>query len=198
MPSGSRQTTGLTIEFIRRRTFRKEDRIKTLLAQRGDHPGLVHIFSAMEPCPSFKPWHDKGSGKTFLRSTEAKCLHYYFYFLDPALGLCYLRVPTWAPFRLQFYCNGHSVLARALAKRKIAATLLDNAFVECADWGEPRRWPTRGTPTGSTGSSTGLPRPTARCSGTSRRGSTGAACRWSTPPMWSSTARPSSSRSTRP
>jgi len=38
---------GLTIEFIRRRTFRKEDRIKTLLAQRGDHPGLVHIFSAM-------------------------------------------------------------------------------------------------------------------------------------------------------
>jgi len=125
---------GLTIEFIRRRTFRKEDRIKTLLAQRGDHPGLVHIFSAMEPCPSFKPWHDKGSGKTFLRATEAKCLHYYFYFLDPALGLCYLRVPTWAPFRLQFYCNGHSVLARELAKRKIAATLLDNAFVECADW----------------------------------------------------------------
>jgi hypothetical protein len=125
---------GLTIEFIRRRTFRKEDRIKTLLAQRGDHPGLVHIFSAMEPCPSFKPWHDKGSGKTFLRATEAKCLHDYFYFLDPALGLCYLRVPTWAPFRLQFYCNGHSVLARELAKRKIAATLLDNAFVECADW----------------------------------------------------------------
>jgi hypothetical protein len=128
------QEHGLTIEFIRRRTFRKEDRIKTILTQRGDHPGLVHIFSAMEPCPSFKPWHDKGSGKTFLRATEAKCLHYYFYFLDPALGLCYLRVPTWAPFRLQFYCNGHSVLARELAKRKIAATLLDNAFVECADW----------------------------------------------------------------
>jgi hypothetical protein len=128
------QEHGLTIDFIRRRTFRKEDRIKQLLATRGDHPGLVHIFSAMEPCPSFKPWHDKGSGKTFLRSTEAKCLHYYFYFIDPALGLCYLRVPTWAPFRLQFYCNGHSVLARELAKRKIAYTLLDNAFVECADW----------------------------------------------------------------
>jgi hypothetical protein len=126
---------GLTIDFIRRRTFRKEDRIKTILAQRGDHPGLVHIFSAMEPCPSFKPWHDKRSGKTFLRATEAKCLHYYFYFIDRALGLCYLRVPTWAPFRLQFYCNGHHVLARELAKRGIAYTLLDNAFVEIADWG---------------------------------------------------------------
>ncbi|MEQ6340844.1 MAG: hypothetical protein M3A44_04115 [Gammaproteobacteria bacterium] len=45
---------------------------------------------------------------TFLRSTPGKCLHYYFYFIDEEVGLCYLRVPTWRPFRLQFYCNGHS------------------------------------------------------------------------------------------
>jgi len=69
---------GLTIEFIRRvKDFRKEERIKRLVAQRGDHPGLVHIFSAMESCPSYKPWHDKWSGKTFLKPTEAKCLHYH-------------------------------------------------------------------------------------------------------------------------
>jgi hypothetical protein len=129
------QAHGLTIEFIRRvKDFRKEERIKRLVAQRGDHPGLVHIFSAMEACPSYKPWHDKRSGKTFLKPSDAKCLHYYFYFIDKALGLCYLRVPTWAPFRLQFYCNGHHVLARELAKRGIAATLLDNAFVDIADW----------------------------------------------------------------
>jgi len=129
------QEAGLTIEFIRRvKDFRKEERIKRLLAQRGDHPGLVHIFSAMEPCPSFRPWHDKRSGKTCLKPTEAKCLHYYFYFIHPALGLCYLRVPTWAPFRLQFYCNGHHVLARQLDRAGIAYTRLDNAFVEIADW----------------------------------------------------------------
>jgi hypothetical protein len=28
--------------------------------------------------------------------------------------LCYLRVPTWGPFRLQFYCNGHGWLAPRL------------------------------------------------------------------------------------
>src|SRR5262245_44841566 len=39
---------GLTIEFIRRKDFRKEDRIRELLGKRGNHPGLVHIFSAME------------------------------------------------------------------------------------------------------------------------------------------------------
>ena len=42
---------GIEIEFIRRyKAFRKEDRIKAIIADRGDHPGLVHIFSAMESC----------------------------------------------------------------------------------------------------------------------------------------------------
>jgi hypothetical protein len=128
---------GLTIEFIRRvKEFRKEQRIKQLLASRGEHPGLVHVFSAMEPCPSFRPWHDKRTGKTSLKPTDAKCLHYYFYFIHPALGLCYLRVPTWAPFRLQFYCNGHHVLARQLQRAGIASTLLDNAFSEIANWAQ--------------------------------------------------------------
>jgi hypothetical protein len=40
---------GLQIEFTRKlKAFRKEARIKAVLAGRGDHPGLVHIFSAME------------------------------------------------------------------------------------------------------------------------------------------------------
>jgi hypothetical protein len=125
---------GLAIDFIRRRNFRKEERIKEIIAQRGDHPGLVHIFSAMEPCPSFRPWHDKASAKTMLKSTEAKCLHYYFYFIHPELGLCYLRVPTWAPFRLQFYFNGHNLLALKLKEAGIAYTLLDNAFASIADF----------------------------------------------------------------
>ena len=44
---------GLEIEFIRRfDSFKKEDRIQALLKTRGAHPGLVHIFSAMEACPS--------------------------------------------------------------------------------------------------------------------------------------------------
>jgi hypothetical protein len=43
-----------------------------------------------------------------VRPDSGKCLHYYFYFMDAEFGLVYLRVPTWAPFRLQVYCNGHS------------------------------------------------------------------------------------------
>jgi hypothetical protein len=125
---------GLSIEFIRRvHAFRKEDRIAEILKVRGSHPGLVHIFAAMETCPAFSPWHDKTTGKTGLRHKETKCLHYYFYFLDKEFGLCYLRVPTWAPFRLQYYCNGHAWLASQLRKEQIAFTPLDNTFIAIAD-----------------------------------------------------------------
>jgi hypothetical protein len=126
--------TGLEIEFIRKlRAFRKEARIKEILAERGDQPGLVHIFSAMESCPSYRPWHDKSSGRTFLKPTSGKCLHYYFYFIDEQFGLCYVRVPTWAPFRLQVYFNGHSWLARQLLQAGIPFEMADNAFVSIAD-----------------------------------------------------------------
>jgi len=125
---------GLEIEFIRKlKAFRKEARIKQILAERGEHPGLVHIFSAMESCSSYRPWHDKSTHHTFLKPTTGKCLHYYFYFIDEQFGLCYVRVPTWAPFRLQVYFNGHCWLARQLLQADIPFTLLDNAFVSIAD-----------------------------------------------------------------
>jgi len=130
---------GLEIEFIRKKDFRKERRIKKIIERRGNHPGLVHIFSALEPCPSFKPWHDKKTGRTFLRGTESKCVHYYFYFILADLGLCYLRVPTWAPFRLQFYFNGHHYLASLLDRKGFSYRLLENAFIEMEDFAKAQQ-----------------------------------------------------------
>lgn len=127
---------GLEIEFLRKKNFRKEARIRQIMEQRGDHPGLVHIFSAMEPCPSYKPWHNKKTGQTYLIGADGKCLHYYFYFIDPDLGLCSLRVPTWAPFRLQFYYNGHNELAVKLRENQIEFEMMDNSFVKVEDWDE--------------------------------------------------------------
>jgi hypothetical protein len=125
---------GIQIEHINKPHIRKEEVVAKVLAARGDHPGLVHVISAMEACESYRPWHDKATGKTLLKPTAGKCLHYYFYFIDEKLGLCYLRVPTWCPFRLQFYCNGHAWLARKLAAAGIEFTLADNAFLRIADW----------------------------------------------------------------
>jgi len=137
---------GLTIDFIRKaKSFKKEKKIQQIIEKRGRHVGLVWIFSAMESCGSYEPWHDKKSGKTYLRARDAKCLHYYFYFIDEELGLCYVRVPTWCPFRLQVYLNGHNRLAVRLIQDGISHTQEDNAFTAISDFTRAQRsaddWP---------------------------------------------------------
>jgi hypothetical protein len=133
------EQNGLEIEYISKKNFRKEQKVKKVIAKRGEHPGLVHIFSALETCKSFRPWHDKAKGKTLLKMRDGKCLHYYFYFIDKQLGLCYLRVPTWAPFRLQFYFNGHNWLANQLSYKGIDFVLADNAFIDISSFDRAQR-----------------------------------------------------------
>jgi len=128
------QANGLEIEFIRKKNFRQEDRIHRILKTRGNAPGLVHIFSALEGCPTYQPWHDKQTHKTYLKPATSKCLTYYFYLIDPELGECFVRVPTWAPFGLTIYFNGHAWLAAQLKARGIECELRDNAFTRIADF----------------------------------------------------------------
>jgi|SRR5215471_20744895 len=92
---------GLTIDYIRKKNFRKEDKVKAV---------------------------------TYLRPDHGKCLHYYFYFIDEEFGLWYLRVPTWCPFRLQFYCNGHNWLAPQLESHDLRYRVLDDPFTGIEDF----------------------------------------------------------------
>lgn len=129
------QEHGLEIEFRSgNESKRQEERVQEIIEQRGQKPGLVCILSRMERCQAYKPWHDKQSHYTYLKLTEGKCLHYYFYFIEPELGLCHMRVPTWCPFRLQFYFNGHNALAARLAEAGIGYELADNAFLQIDDF----------------------------------------------------------------
>ena len=130
---------GCEIEFVRKSSFRKESRIAEVLAVRGHHPGLVHVLSAMEACASYQYRFDKRTQKNSLKYDTGKCLHYYFYFIDADLGLCYVRVPTWCPFRLQLYYNGHNHLAARLNAAAIGYRMLDNAFIEVDDIEEAQR-----------------------------------------------------------
>ena len=108
--------------------------VAEVIKSRGDHPGLVRVISVMEACSSYSAWHDKRTQQTYLRPKPSKCLHYYFYFIDAELGLIYVRVPTWCPFRLQIYSNGHSWLARQLTAAGIDYAMADNAFIRIEDW----------------------------------------------------------------
>jgi hypothetical protein len=48
-------------------------------------------------------------------------------------------VPTWAPFRLQFYFNGHGWLAQQLTQAGIGFDTADNAFLALVDPLEAQR-----------------------------------------------------------
>lgn len=120
--------------FVRKHTDRKENRVKQIIDKRGDHPGIVCILSAMETCSTFEPWHDKKTGKTFLRPDTGKCLHYYIYLIDPDFGLCHVRVPTWLPCRIQIYINGHNRLAARMQSRSIPFTQHDNLFTRIGNF----------------------------------------------------------------
>jgi len=58
---------GITIEHIAKSHIRKEAVVAEVLKRRGEHPGLVHVISAMEACGAYQPWHDKQTHKTFVR-----------------------------------------------------------------------------------------------------------------------------------
>ena len=126
---------GLEIEYIRNtNAFRKEDRIAAIIESRGEEEGLVYIFSALEVNKTYRPWTDKTNGRTYFKGDNTKCLTYYFYFIDREFGLCFIRVPTIAPFKIDFYFNGHNWLETKLKKNGISYQKVDNAFTYIADF----------------------------------------------------------------
>ena len=129
------RAAGVEIEYLSRsKGVRKEDLVAKVLARRGSHPGLVHVLSVVETCTTFKPWRNPKKGQPGLRMQTGKCSTYYFYLIDPELGLMYVRVPTWLPCRLQIYFNAHHWLAARLKESGIDYKMDDNSFVEIGDW----------------------------------------------------------------
>jgi hypothetical protein len=54
--------------------------------------------------------------------------------MDRELGLCFVRVPTIAPFITTIYFNGHSLLETKLRKKNIDYEKKDNAFTWISDF----------------------------------------------------------------
>jgi len=131
------EKNNIQIEYIRRPSaFSKEANIQKIISEKNIRQGMVHIYSVLEPCLYYKPYYNKTTGLSSLRTKEGICLHYYIYFIDKDYGLCFLRIPTYAPFRLQFYFNGHNLLAQKLKNKNLTYTMLDNSFLNIADFNE--------------------------------------------------------------
>jgi hypothetical protein len=68
-----------------------------------------------------------------LRYGPGKCLHHYFYWLHPQIGLTHLRLQTWLPHSVHVCLNGREWLARQLTAEGIRFEQRDNCLVHVDD-----------------------------------------------------------------
>ena len=119
------ETEGAYYEYLDSPKIRK---FKEIIQERGDHPGLVAVLTTLEVDNSYDIQFDKVDKKLILVPRRRKCLHIYFYFIDEQLGLCYFRVQTFFPFKIQIYFNGREHLALNLEKEQIIYEKDDNCI----------------------------------------------------------------------
>ena len=110
---------------------RKEEKAREIANRDGITEGLICVLSAVESCQSFKLAY--GENRPRLVNARRKCLCLYFYFIDREFGFMHVRIPTWFPFTIQIYLNGHDWLAHKMDQHDIPYNKLENAFLQIED-----------------------------------------------------------------
>ncbi len=121
------------VEYLASSSIRKEDYAKNIAQRDGVTSGLVCVLTAVEPCITFTVGPNRQAKKLEVRRQQGKCLHQYFYLIDPQLGWLNVRLQTWFPFTVQVVINGREWLARQLVKKGIPFERRENAFVDIGD-----------------------------------------------------------------
>jgi hypothetical protein len=111
----------------------KEELARAIAEEEGITEGLICVFSCVEPCRSFSVRGNRGTHKLEVVYEPRKCLHFYFYFIDPEFGFIHIRLQSWFPFEIQVYINGHEWLARQMDQRGIEYERYGNCFTSIAD-----------------------------------------------------------------
>ncbi len=114
-----------------RGAFRKDEVVDQVLRKDPVREGLVCLLGCIEHSPSYRLIRAK-SRPDFVYA-KPPALVFYFYWLDPDLGLIHVRVPTLFPWSIQIAINGHDLLARQLSRAGVGFVQEDNTFVELDD-----------------------------------------------------------------
>lgn len=125
---------GRPIEYLHNSAMRKEDWARDLAKRDGIGQGLIGVLKAVEGCWSYDVGPNRAEKKLELRGKPSKCLHYYHYFMDPEVGLVYVRLQTWFPFTVHVGMNGREWLARQMDKIGLRYRRRDNCFAWIEDW----------------------------------------------------------------
>lgn len=119
--------------YLQSSTVRKEDVARRLLREHPVDGGLVAVLTCVEPCMTWQMFRSKAERTQELRRRTGKCLHLYFYFLDPVFGWSHVRVQTWMPYTVQICVNGREWLGRQLDDAGIEYRRADNCFLSLGD-----------------------------------------------------------------
>lgn len=124
---------GRPLHYLPSSSLRKEDFARDIAERDGVTDGLVCVLTAVEPCHTLTVGPNRELRRLEIRAEQRKCLHIYFYWIDPELGWLNLRLQTWFPFTVQVVINGREWLSRQLSRRAIPHERRDNCFVDVAD-----------------------------------------------------------------
>ena len=130
--------SGIEIEFIRKRNFRKEDRVKEILAKRGEQAGLSAFSPPWSPArPTSPGTTSRPARRIWCRTTASVCITTSTSWTTIwASAMCVYRRGCRAGCRSAATDNW---LAGQLTKLGIGYRMADNAFSHIADWPRAQR-----------------------------------------------------------
>lgn len=123
------ESAGRPVRYLHSSQLRKEEVALDCLKRDPVDSGLICVLSCVEPCRSYEVHRNRDKKLLELHLGTRKCLHLYFYFLDPVLGFMHARLQTWFPFTVHIYLNGREWLARQMDRAGIAYRRRENCFV---------------------------------------------------------------------
>lgn len=127
------ENAGRPVHYLASSSLRKEDLAREIAQRDGITEGLVCVLTAVEPCHTFTVGPNREAKKLELRSHPGKCLHQYFYLIDPQLGWLNVRLQTWFPFTVHIVINGREWLSQELCRKGIDFERRENCFTDVAD-----------------------------------------------------------------
>jgi hypothetical protein len=121
------------VEYLTSSSIRKEEYARQIAERDQITAGLVCVLTAVEPCMTFSVGPNRQAKRLELRYHQAKCLHEYFYLIDPEWGWLNVRLQTWLPFTIKVVVNGRERLAQQLLRKGMDFERRDNCFTDLAD-----------------------------------------------------------------
>lgn len=127
------EQSGRPFEYVASPSASKEQIARKIMQRDGIKEGLICVLSCVEPCRTISIRRERSTRRLELVKQERRCLHVYFYYLDPTFGLMHVRLQTWLPMPIQVCINGREYLARRMKRAGIGFEQRENCFVRIDD-----------------------------------------------------------------